>query len=378
MTDLREANRGAVLSDLLLHRPTTRTAIAQRTGLSAATISRAVEVLVADGVVREVSEVVSANRGRRAVALDLVGERSVVAGVDLGASATRVVLVDFAGSELRRWEQPTRSDLPAADLADWLAGMLTDRSADLGAGLAAVSVGLPGAVAESGAVSNAPNLPQVMDPGFVTGLRRAGGVGVRVDNDVNYALLGEQRRGAAAHAGDAAMVTIGAGLGAALAIDGRILHGRHGLIGEFGQLPAGPMGTRLEHMVTGPGILRRAEEAGVPLARPQDLFAEEHRLSPLRTQFDHALQIVLTAVAVASEPEVVVLGGGIADSLAGDLDRYQATLGATLQVAPRLVPAELGAFSGAIGAAIDAVHSLYADLGAEPGLGGGHGRSAAS
>lgn len=366
MTDLRETNRGAVLSDLLTHRPTTRTAIAHRTGLSAATISRAVEVLVADGVVREVSEVVSGNRGRRAVSLDLVGERSVVAGVDLGASTTRVVLADFAGLELRRFQESTPTDLDAVALAAWLVELVVDRSADLGPGTAAVSVGLPGAVAESGAVSNAPNLPQVMDPAFVDGLRAGGLGGVRIDNDVNYALLGEQRHGAAARAGDAAMVTIGAGLGAALAIDGRILHGRHGLIGEFGQLPAGPMGTRLEHMVTGPGILRRAEEAGLPLARPQDLFADEHRLSPLRTQFDHALQIVLTAVAVASEPEVVVLGGGIAESLVGDLDRYQAILGATLQVAPRLVPAALGAFSGATGAAIDAVHHLYGELGAEP------------
>lgn len=376
MTDSREVNRGVVLSDLLVHRPTTRKAIAHRTGLSAATISRAIEVLVSDGVVREVSEVVSGNRGRRAVSLDLVGERSVVAGVDLGASTTRVVLADFAGQELRRWEEPTRSGLGAVELAEWLTGMLAQRSADSGSGLAAISVGLPGAVAESGAVSNAPNLPQVMDPEFVDRLRRGSAATVRIDNDVNYALLGEQRRGAAGQAGDAAMVTIGAGLGAALAIDGRILHGRHGLIGEFGQLPAGPMGARLEHMVTGPGILRRAEEAGVPLNRPQDLFADEHRLSPLRTQFDHALQVVLTAVAVASEPEVVVLGGGIADSLIGDLERYQATLGATLQVAPRLVPAALGAFSGATGAAIDAVHSLYAGLGVEQGSWGMGGRLA--
>ena len=61
------------------------------------------------------------------------------------------------------------------------------------------------------------------------------------------------------------MLTLGAGVGAGLAVEGRLLWGARGLVGEFGQLPVGPMGSRLEQMVTGPGIMQRAQEANAHL-----------------------------------------------------------------------------------------------------------------
>ena len=106
-----------------------------------------------------------------------------------------------------------------------------------------IALGLPGAVGEAGdQVSNAPNLPQIEDPAFLAGLRAALPAPIVIDNDANYALLGEQRFGAASAAPTAAMITLGAGLGSALAIGGRLLRGKHGLVGEFGQLPVGPFG----------------------------------------------------------------------------------------------------------------------------------------
>lgn len=366
MSDARDFSRRSVLADLLRHRPTSRKAIALRTGLSAATVSRTVDALVADGVIHEASEIVSESRGRRAVRLDVVAERCLVVGVDLGASNTRIVVGDFAAEPIRRREAPTPTSLDAGRLADWLADIVLELVEGDERALSAVALGLPGAVAESRTVSNAPNLPQVESVEFTATLERRLGLQVGLDNDVNYALLGEQRIGAAKGTPSAAMVTIGAGLGAALAIDGRIIHGRHGLVGEFGQLPIGPFGARLEHMVTGPGIIRRAAESGVTIDAPEELFTDPS-LFALRAQFDHALQIVLTAIAVSSEPEVIVLGGGIAASIASDLERYQSALEMNLRIAPRLVPAQLGEFSGAMGAVIAAVRSLYRELGVDEG-----------
>jgi len=164
------------------------------------------------------------------------------------------------------------------------------------------------------------------------------------------------------------MLLIGAGLGAALAIEGRVLRGRHGLVGEFGQLPVGPFGAPLEHMVTGPGILRRAEEAGIALRAPEELFSGSPRVAALRARFDSALGIVLTAVAVSCEPEVVVLGGGIATSLAPHLPGYREELAASLRVAPELRLAELQDRSGAVGAMITALRGWWtAELGVPAG-----------
>ena len=76
--------------------------------------------------------------------------------------------------------------------------------------------------------------------------------------------------------------------------------------------------------------------------------------------------MVLTAIAVSCEPEVIVLGGGISKSLVAKLDRYQSALTARLRFAPRLVPPLLGDFSGAAGSAAAALHEEYLRLGISP------------
>lgn len=364
--DTRELNRVAVITELLKSRPISRTQIAAATSISAATVSRAVDLLISDGLVREVSTVVSESRGRRAILLDLVAERSYVVGIELGASNTRFVIADLVGTRVVEREVATASSLAADKLAEWLASEVHLAASGRWPLIRFACIGLPGSVSqEDRTTTNAPNLPQVEDRRFLEALDREFGLSVDIDNDSNYALLGEMHFGAAAMHSTAAMLTLGTGLGAGLAIDGTILHGRRGLVGEFGHLPVGPLGTRLEHLVTGPGILRRAAEAGVTLARPADLFIENPppTIEALRGQFDQALHIVLTAITVSCEPEIIVLGGGIAKSLATSLSRYEDALRQNLHSSPRLVLSRLGDMSGATGASVAGLHRSYQALG---------------
>lgn len=364
--DTRELNRKAVLTALMQARPASRKQIAEASGISAATVTRAVDQLLSEGIVTETAEIIAETRGRRAVQLDIVAERSYVVGVDLGASNTRIIVADLLAHPLVAVETPTPAETDSLELAAWLAGTIREAAGDVWDRVDHVSLGLPGAVSQRDrTVSNAPNLPQVETVTFLDDAQDAIGKPVRFDNDANYALLGEQHFGAARSARNAAMLTIGSGLGAGLAIDGRILQGEHGLIGEFGQLPVGPLGTRLEHLVTGGGIIRRAAEAGIELTAPNELFAEDARpaLQTLRAHFDQALLIVLTATTVSCDPQTIVLGGGIANSLTSTLDRYQLALEQNLRVSPTLASAELGDFSGSVGAVVAALHAAYEDLG---------------
>jgi predicted NBD/HSP70 family sugar kinase/biotin operon repressor len=365
---LRDHAQRTVLTELLRQGGASRKAIARTTGLSPATVTRAVDALRKEGVLRESAAVVSVQRGRREVRLELVAERDTVVGVDLGASNTRLVLCDLAAAPLVVHEHATPADLAPKALARWLLERTGELSAAAGrtARPAGLCVGLPGAVGRSRTVSNAPNLPQVEDPEFLSVLEAGAGCPVGIDNDADLALLGELRLGAARGADPAAIITIGTGLGAALAVGGTVLQGRHGLVGEFGQLPVGPFGTPLEHMVTGNGITRRAAEAGVDLHDPALLFSGDPAYATLRRQFDDALQIVLTAVAVSVEPETIVVGGRIGAAIASDLPTYQAALAAGLRASPELVPGQLGDLSGALGAAVAAVRVLYVDLGVDP------------
>lgn len=354
-----------VLTDLLRHAPTSRKEVADRSGLSQATVSRAVEQLLATGLIRELGEVVASTPGRRAVQLAVVAERTHVVGVDLGASTVRVVVADLMGTTVARAAEPTATQLDAPALAKDVARQVRDAAAGHWRSVASVVLGIPGSIdRETGAVANANNLPQVEDPRFATVLGDELAVPVSLHNDADLALLGEQQVGAARHADAAAMLTLGTGLGAALAFRGQIVQGRHGIVGELGQLPLDGS-TRLEDLLTGPGIIAAAERAGVRLASPASLFDKDADapVQALRERFDAALLLALTAVTVACEPAVIVLGGRVAESLDGDWERYETALRHAIRYAPRLAPPALGAYSGATGAAVHGLHAAYRALG---------------
>jgi predicted NBD/HSP70 family sugar kinase len=359
-------NRAAVLAQVLEVSPTTRANVAAATGLSAATVSRMVDALLSEGLLRETDEVASGRRGRRATLVEVVADRAVVVGVDLGASSTRFIVADLLAEPLDRRISPTPADCGPEELAAWLADEVVTTAGGLVDRLAAVAVGLPGAVrGHDRSVSSAPNLPQVEQRAFLDVLEERLGPALDLDNDSNYALLGEQRFGAARSAPTAVMLTVGAGLGAGVALDGRLLHGRNGLVGEFGHLPVGPLGTPLEHLVTGPGIMHRAAELGLEISSPAALFADDAdgQLLAMRRHVEQALLVVLTAAVVSYEPETIVLGGRIGRSLTTQLEELGESLRRIVPSAPSVVPAQLNDLSGALGAVVAALHRVYLSLG---------------
>ncbi|MFH5879998.1 ROK family protein [Arthrobacter sp. NA-172] len=365
----RHINRAAVLTELFRAHPTTRGQIVDATGISAATVSRTIEQLLDEGLVFEVPGAPAEGRGRPSILIDVVAQRSYVLGIDLGASTTRFVVVSLVAQPVARSQVRTPQLLDGGALALWLNDQARIAAGDFWPDTRQIALGLPGAVSGTDrSVSNAPNLPQVEDKEFLATFESAVGRQVLLDNDANFALLGEQKFGAARDSPTAAMLTIGAGLGVGLALEGHIIRGPRGMVGEFGHLPVGPLGTRLEQMLTGPRLLLRAQDLGIELESPADLFndSDNSQIRALRAQFDQALLIALTAVIVSCEPSIVVLGGGIAKSLGPHLPRYEEAIVQNLQFHTRLTITSLGDFAGALGAAVAALQKVYQELGVMP------------
>ena len=363
----RLANRSAVLARLLSGAAVaTRAALVEATGLSPATVSRVTDGLIGEGLIAEGPAVTSGQRGRNAVSLHVTGAMGSVCGVDIGGQNCRMVLSDLFGVQLACCQVPTPVELGAADLADWLAGRVTALAAEAGPSLAAVALGLPGTVTQDGLqVSGAPNVPQIEGTVFARRVARALRVPVSLDNDANLALLGELRFGAGRGLSTVVMLTIGAGVGGGVALDGRLLRGRRGMVGEFGYLPAGPSGELAEELLSGPGLIRRARAMGIVVAGAAEIFAARgpDRLDPLREQFDRALLLTLAAASAAYEPEAIIIGGGLSPVIATRLRDTGRRLQELLPAVPELRLAELGDLSGALGAVTAACQSAYAQLG---------------
>src|SRR5687768_5908455 len=87
----RDHNKASVLDVVLSRAPLTRNELIELTGLSKATVSRAVEELRADGFIVNggMDEVIG--RGRRSTILDVPGTTGHVVGISFGAQSTCVL-----------------------------------------------------------------------------------------------------------------------------------------------------------------------------------------------------------------------------------------------------------------------------------------------
>jgi glucokinase len=191
---------------------------------------------------------------------------------------------------------------------------------------------------------------------------------VPVLNDSQAALLGETWLGAARGARNVVLLTLGTGVGGAALVDGHLLRGHLGRAGHLGHIslnPAGPL-----DVANAPGSLEWAIGDCTIKERTCGEFDSTARLvAASRRGHAEARRVWLESVrclaaAVSSlinvlDPEVVVIGGGIANAgaslfrpLARFLDRFEWRPGGQKA---RIVPARLGDSAGAFGAAWSAL-----------------------
>jgi glucokinase len=190
---------------------------------------------------------------------------------------------------------------------------------------------------------------------------------VTVFNDTQAALLGEIWLGAAKKASDVVMLTLGTGVGGAAIVDGRVLRGHLGRAGHLGHVSLDPQGTL--DIARTPGSLEDAIGECTLARRSNGRFRTTRDLvAAYRAGSSEAAETWLCSVrALAAaligfinvlDPEVIVIGGGIADADEALFDPLQARIdevewrpgGARV----RLVKAALGQNAGATGAAYGA------------------------
>jgi fructokinase len=147
---------------------------------------------------------------------------------------------------------------------------------------------------------------------FAGAVRRAVGVPVAFDTDVNAAALAEHRWGAARGLSDFIYLTVGTGIGGGAMVNGRLLHGL--LHPEMGHilLPRDPKrdpfpgrcpfhGDCLEGLAAGPALAARWGQA------PETLPAD-HPAWPLQA---HYLGLALAGFVCILSPRRIILGGGV-------------------------------------------------------------------
>ena len=220
--------------------PIPRIDLAERTGISRATITTITGELLRGGLIEEVQRSVETDtpRGRPRVDLKIAGTHPYSAGLKVAATSISYVLVDFEGTEVAALDRPkSPGRRTAEDLTQEIAQgieALAKAANCTSRQIRGVGVGIDGLVqAETGTVYWSPTL-NARNVQLRDHLSAALDLPVFVDNEANLVAVAEQLFGLGKTISDFIVVTIESGVGMGIVLGGELYRGTRGCGGEFG------------------------------------------------------------------------------------------------------------------------------------------------
>jgi glucokinase len=269
-------------------------------------------------------------------------------GVDVGGTKVAAGLVNSSGEITHQTRVPMVAADAAAGLGAVTSAIDSVRAAasldpELNGLVAGIGICAPGPLdPRTGVVINPPNLPGWRNFPLAAEISKAYRLPVRVDNDGNAAALAEALWGAGRGYRNVFCATIGTGIGTGIVFDGRIYHGRTGAAAEGGHITIDYRGPRcncgklgcIEILASGTAIARRASEqiaagrhsaildlAGGHLTRitgemvGRAYVAGDTLAKELLQETAMFLTVWLGSIVDLLEPDVMIVGGGVASLL---------------------------------------------------------------
>jgi glucokinase len=264
-------------------------------------------------------------------------------GVDFGATNIKVGAVsdDFKVLKeivLRAKEHPTPQKF-----IQGLKKTLLELSSGLGLSLArlrGLGAGIPGLTDSArGVTHRLVNMPGGWRNVPLRSLMERGlGIKCEIDNDVNVVALGEWKLGAGRGSADSFYVTLGTGVGGAIVANGALIRGACGVAGEIGHLIIRPDGPRcgcgsrgcLEAFIGTHALNRKAAHLLKKSTVLSKLVRDGKKISPwllgvaadkndkvckqIWKEFGEDLGLALSGMVNVLNPELIVIGGGLANS----------------------------------------------------------------
>lgn len=302
-------------------------------------------------------------------------------GVDLGGTKIAAGLVNETGDIV----ESLKIDTPRTSASDVVAALLeVIRPLKDSVPSANVCVAVPGFVASDNAeVLITPNLP-LRNVNLQAALQKEMSGNIRIENDANAAVWGEFLFGAAQGSTNVVMLTVGTGLGGGLIMNRMLYRGSFGLAAEVGHMTIASDGLLCgcglhgcwEQYASGNALVRTARElassnpssAALLLSLGDGTIEGIHGPDITKAAMlgcDVAIRSYqelgkwlgegIANLAALLDPDVVVIGGGVADAGTALMNPVRTTLSNHITAKafrdiPDLRVAKLGNEAGMVGA----------------------------
>lgn len=277
-----------------------------------------------------------------------------VIGVDIGGTKIRAGIVGSDGQTVIAITRPTNitggrySILASVDaVIDELLEMATTPVAGIGISTAGIVDCTTGII-----VGATPALPGWTGMALADHLTTRWQLPVGIENDGKAALVAEMWNRPELCSGIAVLLTLGTGLGGAIAVDGKILAGAGNVAGHFGMTGSNSgNGQTLEYYVSGAGLARLYDGDSLDSRAVLDkVRIGESMAIAARDRWVARLASAIVDISWIIDPRWLILGGGILDASESWWPALENQL-AAINARIRPIPAALGSDAGMIGAA---------------------------
>ncbi|MFT0801770.1 ROK family transcriptional regulator [Bacillus swezeyi] len=233
---VKKMNKALILEQIIANAPISRAKLSEITGLNKSTVSSQVSSLLQKEMISETGRGESSG-GRRPVMLKFNRKAGYAVGVDIGTNYMIVVLTDLEGNIIEHKERDLdEEDIPATEQAlIELVGLAIEKMPPSPYGLAGIGVCVPGLVDNAQQVVFTPNKPIHLIE-LKNLLEEKFNVPIFIENEANAGALGEKEYGDARHLEHAVFVSINAGIGLGILMNGKLFRGVEGFSGEAGHM----------------------------------------------------------------------------------------------------------------------------------------------
>ena len=334
----RAYNKASVLDVVLSRAPVTRNELIELTGLSKATVSRAVEEVRADGFVIDGGVDAVSGRGRRSTYLDVPRTAGHVVGISFGAQTTGAMVTDLRGREIEHVIVPTVDHPDVKSAAVWLVDLMGRTCESVEGPLRQIVVAVPGRVRDGREILGpAESMKIFAGAELHRSLEDLVDAPVQLESDANCALLGILIDDPTIR--NAALFTVSSILSFASCTDHELVRGRTSAFGNIGVLFSGVDNETLDGLLSTSGLLRFARGRGLDLQRIDDLWLEPHdevARAEVLEAFTTAIVTAVSAVTVTLDPESVYFVGRLRPLVDEVLPELRVRLDKTHPKAPEI------------------------------------------
>ncbi len=259
-------------------------------------------------------------------------------GIDLGGTTVKIGFLTVEGEIINHWQIPTDTSDAGKNILSDIVKSINEKIVEYGyekEDFLGAGIGVPGPVTHSGVLLKAVNLGWQEEVNIEYEFSKMIDMPVRADNDANVATIGEMWQGSGEGARDMIFVTLGTGVGGGVITNGEIVKGANGGGGEIGHIAVdfehgekcncGKTGC-LETLASATGIVRETNKAlknytGTTILSSYDNLNAKNIFDAAKNDDEFALEMVenlgrslgfvLANIASTTNPETIVIGGGV-------------------------------------------------------------------